>query len=105
MEGGRERRAAKRVSYPCEVECEGSGISRLATRINDVSITGAFIDCRSSFPVGSTVTMRYRVRSTQVIADAEVRYCMPQIGMGVRFLNLKPEYLDAIQSVVEEAAK
>ncbi|SRR5260370_28795253 len=105
MEGKSERRAARRVSYPCEVECEGTGISRLATRINDVSITGAFIDCRTSFPVGSTLTMKFRAGSAQVVADAEVRYCMPQIGMGVRFLNLKPEYLDAIKGIVEGAAK
>ena len=102
MDSGRDRRTAKRVSYPCEVECDGSGISHLATRISDLSITGAFIDCRTSFPVGSTLTLRFTVRSYHIIADAEVRYCMPQIGMGVRFLNLKPEYLDAITSVVEE---
>jgi len=46
--------------------------------------------------------MKFRVRSTEVITTAEVRYSMPQIGMGVRFLNLSPDHLDAIRSVVEE---
>jgi hypothetical protein len=102
MKSGPERRKARRVSYLCEVECDGSGM-RLATRINDLSVTGAFIDSMTSFPAGSTLTMKFRVRSTEVITTAEVRYSMPQIGMGVRFLNLKPEDMEAIRCVVEEA--
>ena len=48
----RDRRSAKRISYLCEVEWEGNGMSRVNTRVNDLSITGAFIalvDCIRSF--------------------------------------------------------
>ena len=97
----RDRRSAKRISYLCEVEWEGNGMSRVNTRVNDLSISGAFIDSMTCFAVGSTVKMRFRVRDVVIQTTAEVRYAMPQIGMGVRFLDLSPEHIAALESLIE----
>lgn len=97
----KDRRAAKRIAHICEVECEGAGISRLSTRVNDLSMTGVFIDSMTCFPVGSILKLRFRVRNVMIETDGEVRYSMPQVGMGVRFLNLKPEYSAVLESLIE----
>jgi hypothetical protein len=94
-----ERRAAKRVSYLCEVECLGAGASRMNTRINDLSTTGLFVDCMTSFPEGSILTIKFKLRDTEIKVSGEVRYCMPQIGMGIRFIDLQPEQRDLIEQV------
>jgi hypothetical protein len=97
----RDRRSAKRVSYLCEVEWEGNGMSRINTRVNDLSVTGAFIDAMTCFAVGSMLKLKFRIREIPIEVNAEVRYSMPQVGMGVRFLDLKPEHIAALESLVE----
>jgi len=97
----KERRAVKRISYICEVECEGGGRSRFATRITDLSTNGAFIDSITAFAPGSFIKLKFRIKDVVIETAAEVRYSMPQIGMGVRFLTLMPEHISALQSLVE----
>lgn len=98
---GKERRVAKRISYICEVECDASGVSRLATRINDLSMTGAFIDSMTCFATGTVLNLRFHVKNIKIETTAEVRYSMPQMGMGVHFLDLKPEHAAALESLIE----
>jgi hypothetical protein len=98
---GKERREAKRISYICEVECEGTGVSRLSTRINDLSTTGAFIDSMTTFAPGTLMKLRFKIKDIRIETDAEVRYSMPQMGMGVRFINLKPEHIAVLEHLIE----
>ena len=98
---GKERRVAKRISYICEVECYASGVSRLATRLNDLSLTGAFIDSMTCFAVGTILNLTFHVKNVRIETTAEVRYSMPQMGMGVHFLDLKPEHVAALESLIE----
>ena len=97
----KDRRAAKRISYVCEVECEGAGLNRLATRINDLSLTGAFIDSLTCYSPGTNLRLRFHVQDVLIEAAAEVRYTMPQMGMGVRFFDLEPCHLAALESLVD----
>lgn len=96
-----DKRAAKRISYICEVECEGAGLNRLATRINDLSMTGAFIDSLTCYAPGTSLKLRFHVKDVLIETTAEVRYTMPQMGMGVHFLGLKPDHLAALESLIE----
>ncbi|HJZ67913.1 MAG TPA: DUF4388 domain-containing protein [Blastocatellia bacterium] len=101
MTHSKDRREAKRISYLCEVECEGDGIARTATRINDISMTGAFIDSMAVYSPGTRITLRFRVKDLPIETTAEVRYSIPQMGMGVQFLDLKPRHLAALESLIE----
>lgn len=101
MRLGKDRREAKRISYICEVECEGTGVNRLRTRLNDISLTGAFIDSMTTFAPGTSMRLRFKVKGNVIEADAEVRYSMPQMGMGVRFTNIKPEHLELLEHLIE----
>lgn len=96
-----DRRESKRITYICEVECETAGASRLTTRINDISMTGIFIDSMSSFAVGAVVKLKFRVLDHLIETLGEVRYSMPQVGMGVRFINLTGEYVALLESLIE----
>jgi hypothetical protein len=99
---GNERRMAKRISYICEIQCEGKGIGRLNTRINDISVTGLFIDSLAHLAVGSILKLRFVVLGVPIEVEGEVRYCMPQVGMGIQFTNLKPEQEYTIKCLVEK---
>jgi hypothetical protein len=97
----KDRRAVKRISYICEVECEGAGMNRFATRINDLSTAGAFIDSITAASPGSMLRLKFRIKDVVVETTAEVRYSIPQVGMGVRFLNLRPQHLHALRCLVD----
>lgn len=96
-----DKRTAKRISYICEVDCEGAGLNRLSTRINDLSLTGAFIESLTCYAPGTHLRLRFHIQDALIEATAEVRYSMPQMGMGVRFLTLEPDHLAAIESLIE----
>ena len=96
----KDRRTSKRISYVCEVECEGAGLS-LATRINDLSTSGAFIDSLTCYAPGTYLRLRFRINDTLIEAGAEVRFTMPQMGMGVRFLGLEPGHLSVLENLIE----
>jgi hypothetical protein len=97
----RESRTARRVSFISEVECSGEEVGCFTTRMNDLSATGAFIDSMSGFAAGTRMTLRFRVGETLIEAAGEVRYSLRNAGMGVRFLDLRPEYREAIACLVE----
>ena len=101
MRYGKDRREARRISYLCEVECEAIGINRITTRITDLSTTGAFIDSMTCFTQGTILRIRFRIKDIPIEADCEVRYSMPQMGMGVHFLNLTPHHLAALEHLIE----
>jgi hypothetical protein len=101
MTNDKDRREAKRISYICEVECDGDGLRRLATRINDLSMTGAFIDSVTCYSTGTILRLRFRISEVVIETTAEVRYSMPRMGMGVRFLDLKPAHIAALESLIE----
>ena len=96
-----DRRESKRITYICEVECETAGANRLTTRINDISKTGVFIDSMSSFAVGAVVKLKFRVLNHLIETLGEVRYSMPQVGMGVRFINLTGEHVALLESLID----
>jgi uncharacterized protein DUF4388/PilZ domain-containing protein len=101
MNNDKDRREAKRISYICEVECDGDGLRRLATRINDLSMTGAFIDSVTCYSTGTILKLRFRINEVVIETTAEVRYSMPSVGMGVQFLDLKPAHVAALESFIE----
>jgi len=101
MNLGKERREAKRISYICEVECEGAGINRLATRITDLSTTGAFIDSMINYAPGTQLTLKFRVKDQLIETEGEVRYSLRQTGMGVQFTNIRPEHLALLEHLIE----
>lgn len=96
-----DRRASKRISYVCEVECEGAGLNCLATRISDLSLTGAFIESLTCYAPGTQLRLRFHIHDVLVETPAEVRYTMPQMGMGVRFLGAEPYHLATLESLIE----
>jgi len=100
--GDSEKRGAKRISFPCEVECTGAGANPLNPRISDLSVTGAFLDAMVEMPAGARMNLKFTLPGGTVLAvAAEVVHSMPHFGMGVRFVGLTDEQRRAIERVIE----
>mgnify|MGYP001796403916 CR=1 FL=1 len=101
----RDRRGAKRVGCFAEAEIEGIDVShRQQVRLADLSTGGAFIDVRTVLPTGTTARLRFTVLGRDISVLAEVRYSMPSFGMGVRFLDLRPEDQAFIEQFISQQA-
>jgi KaiC/GvpD/RAD55 family RecA-like ATPase len=95
-----EKRGAPRVAYVSDVVCEGEG-TRLIARTSDISVSGVFIHSKLCCDAGSVLRLKFEIAATQIETVGEVCYSIPQVGMGVRFLDLKPEYHNAIAGLID----
>jgi hypothetical protein len=100
----RERRKAKRIAYPCQVEIYGTGTGKAAAaRIRVLSLRGAFVETSASHPVGTRLTVRFVLPLGPVVLAAEVVHSIAE-GMGVHFLALTRAQHDALQKALEATA-
>jgi len=80
---------------------EGRG-SEIPIRTPDLSPHGMFVNTSTHFPEGAIVNLRFRLTHSnlEVQTRGEVRYCLPGIGIGVEFVGLGAEAIQAIEKEV-----
>jgi hypothetical protein len=83
------------------VHYEGSS-EEIALRSPDISARGMFINTTREMPEGAVLTLRFRLTRSghEVSARAEVRYCLPGVGVGVEFVEISPEDQQAIEEEI-----
>ena len=98
-EKGSERRKYKRVRIIQEMFFGDRGIRKM----DDISEQGMFIATPDVFMKGSILDLKFRLfnQDQPVSVKAEVRYVQEGVGMGMRFMNLKPEDRERIKKFVE----
>jgi hypothetical protein len=71
----------------------------IPVRAPDLSPHGMFVNTSTHFPEGAVVNLRFRLTrsNVEVQTRAEVRYCLPGIGIGVEFVGLGAESVRAIE--------
>jgi hypothetical protein len=72
---------------------------KVLTRSPDLSTRGMFINTNRTFPEGAVLNVRFRLAlsDVEIRARAEVRYCLPGVGVGVEFIEISPEAARAIE--------
>ena len=98
METLTEKRQAGRAMLLLEVKYEGPGV-KAETRISDISGTGVFIDAMTPIPVGEVLKLTFTLNGRLIEVDGRVAHSQPRIGMGVEFINLKPEDAQSISEI------
>ncbi|HZQ90698.1 MAG TPA: PilZ domain-containing protein [Terriglobales bacterium] len=79
----------------------------IPTRVPDVGPRGMFINTSRSFPEGAVLKVQFRLtRSGYLVnARAEVRYCLPDVGIGVEFVEISEEAQRAIEYELDAARR
>lgn len=93
-------RASERYAAYRDLSIIYEGYSeQIPVRAPDVSATGMFINTAKTFPEGAILRVRFRLSRTmrEINARAEVRYCLPGVGVGVEFMEISDEHRSAIQ--------
>jgi hypothetical protein len=74
----------------------------IATRPPDISTRGMFLNTTRSFPEGAVLSVRFKLAHSgiEISTRAEVRYCLPGVGVGVEFQGITPQAMKAIEEEI-----
>ncbi len=72
----------------------------IPVRPPDISPMGMFINTPATLPQGSVLQLHFRLARTghDVCTRAEVRFCLPGVGIGVEFIGLTAKQSRAIDA-------
>jgi hypothetical protein len=97
-------RTAKRFSSLRDLSVSYEGHSEdIVTRPPDISTRGMFINTTRTFPEGAVLNVKFRLALSgyEVHSRAEVRYCLPGVGVGVEFIDISRDSVRAIEREIE----
>jgi len=71
----------------------------IPVRVPDVSPRGMFINTSRPLPEGAVLSVEFRLMRSDILvkARAEVRYCLPGVGVGIEFIDIPAEAQRAIE--------
>ncbi len=93
-------RQAPRLSSLRDLSVTYEGHSEaFVIRPPDLSTRGMFLNTSRNFPEGAVLNVRFRLAKSDVEISmrAEVRYCLPGVGVGIEFVDISPEAARAIE--------
>ncbi len=98
LDGTDERRTADRTRLIVDVFFDGKDATGVAST-KDISVGGFYMNTQANLPVGANLMVRIPFgNGRQIVANAEVVYCDPGRGVGLRFQSLSDEICQLIES-------
>jgi len=102
----RERRRTPRYVFFASAELlEEKSEVRVASRVSELSLYGCYLDMMNPFPKDTLVLLKIWADETLFQTKGRIIYSQPNMGAGVVFLDVQPEYLPVLQHWLEIAAK
>lgn len=101
-------RTARRFSSLRDLSVTYEGHSQdIVTRPPDISSRGMFINTTRVFPEGAVLKVQFRLALSgyEIHSRAEVRYCLPGVGVGVEFVDISADCVQAIEREIEIRAE
>ena len=103
---GSERRRVPRYQFIASAELiEEKTDVRIASRVSELSLYGCYLDMMNPFPVDTLVLVKISAGDAFFQAKSKIVYSQPNMGAGVAFLEIQPQYQKVLEHWLEEAAK
>lgn len=93
-----------RAPQLCDLSMDYEGSTEnISVRPPDLSAHGMFVNTDKYLPQGAVLNLKFRLARTGVLIQArcEVRYCLKGVGVGVEFVGLAEE---SVQAITDEIA-
>ena len=88
-----ERRRSPRYPFIASAELvEQVSEARMSTRVSELGLHGCYLDMMNPFPHGTQVLVKIYTDSEYFEAASTVVYSQNNIGMGVKFEEVKPAF-------------
>jgi len=88
-----------KVSVPLEIKAEEGG-SPIRGATADLSLNGCYIESLFPLPIGTNLDLQLSIGAT-VLISATVVTCDPQVGNGIKFINMLREDREALRGFLE----
>jgi c-di-GMP-binding flagellar brake protein YcgR len=97
------RRQFPRAPLATQLQCEGCMALAYS---RDVSPGGMFVETTVPCEIGAHVELRFHLtdEGPVILAQAEVKYVVPKLGMGVEFIDLSPSDRERLENYVKGSA-
>lgn len=101
-----ERRRALRFPFVAKAEvCDTDSGEWLHSQVSEISLNGCYLDMMNPLPVGTQVLVKIYENGEFFEAAAKVVYSHPNLGMGLTYRSVKPNFLPTIQKWLLEAMR
>ena len=101
-----EKRRTPRYPFIASAELiEERADVRIASRVSELSLHGCYLDMMNPFPTGTMVLVKISAGEAFFEAKSKIVYSQPNMGAGVGFLEVQPQYLPVLERWLDEAAK
>jgi hypothetical protein len=77
-----------------------TGRGKFETGMLDLSTAGAFLESVLCFPVGTPLTLKFKLDSGWITVPSEICYSIEHVGFGVRFVDLIKQDRDRIAAYI-----
>lgn len=95
-----DRRTEKRLDVCLDAVWDGNSGNHPA-RITDLSEGGCFVDSLGQAQVGEVLNLKLQLQNGDCLElTGEVAHHMPPMGFGVRFVDLSPDQLEHLRSLL-----
>jgi hypothetical protein len=99
-----ERRQCERVRLPLEVRWEGLS-GRHAARVYDLSLSGCYVETLGQVTRGERIRFEVELPTGRWLSlEGEVMHEQPNMGFGLRLVNLSETSLGMLAHLLEYAA-
>ena len=101
-----ERRRSPRYMFIASAELvEERADVRIATRVSELSLNGCYLDMMNPFPVDTLVLVKISAGEDFFQSRGKIVYSQPNMGAGLVFLEVEPQYQPALQRWLDEAER
>ena len=101
-----ERRRTPRYPFIATAEVlDQATKTTIATRVTELSLYGCYIEMRSPLPAGSSIHVKVYSEAKFFEAAGSVVYAVPNGGIGVRFHDVRHQFLLVLKEWLIAAAQ
>jgi hypothetical protein len=102
---GDERRRTPRYPFIATAEVIGpTPAASASARVTELSLHGCYIEMANPLPQGSEMTVKIYAEGKFFEAGGIVVYSQPNVGFGVGFQNVRPQFLSVLKQWLLAAA-
>lgn len=93
-----DRRRVPRFPFVASAELiDESSQAKMNVRVTELSLYGCYVDSANPLPRGSIVSLRIFTESEYFEGRANVVYAHPNLGMGLAFRDVRPQFLPVLR--------
>ena len=102
---GDERRRTPRYPFIATAEViEKGSKTGISTRVSELSLHGCYLDMPNPLPEDSAITVKVYSEGKFFEAAGTVVYSKPNLGIGVSFQGIRPQFLTVLKQWLLAAA-